>query len=239
MDVDPTIYPALERMYEVEVRTGNTVPSHDVKEKLWQIHEQLCDAVEAAGLDVRDLSEAVSLTVSRCSEHGGTKGFANLVRSCAAARSKHRTAGVTSADGQPRPCTKQLGEEQQCSDNSGAFIPSTVISASQEKEVKLAHQRTSKPSDVVFDQQMLQLAQLSVHNAVNMCDCGACDVMFELSDSLFDDGLCSSAVKGAVGVVDGVKEACHCEGVVVELESARSAMIVFMTDKQQPTAGGK
>ena len=72
VDVDPTIFPALERMYGVEVRTGNTVPSHEVKEKLWQIHEHLCDAVEAAWLDVRDLSEAVSLAISRCSEHGGT-----------------------------------------------------------------------------------------------------------------------------------------------------------------------
>ena len=39
--IDPTIYPVSEQMYGVEVCSGDAIPNGTVKEKLWQIHEQL------------------------------------------------------------------------------------------------------------------------------------------------------------------------------------------------------
>ena len=85
-------------------------------------------------------------------------------------------------------------------------------------------QRTNTTMVVVLDQKVLDLAKTSIHNAVNVCDCGAHDAMFEVLDKLFEEGVCNVEIMEAVRVVDAVKVACKCESAVKELEVARIAL---------------
>jgi len=63
--VDPKIFPVLERLYDAEVSSGDTNPNNEVRAQLTRIHEQLYDAVAAAGFEMCDLCEVGVVIASR------------------------------------------------------------------------------------------------------------------------------------------------------------------------------
>ena len=105
--IDPTIHPVLEKMYAVEVRSGNAEPSGAVKKELTQIHGRLCNAVESAGFSVSDLCQAVTI----CSSGVDTRDFARVARTCAQAR-KLLEDSEAAVNEQPQACGRQLSGDQ-------------------------------------------------------------------------------------------------------------------------------
>ena len=179
--------------------------------------EQLCDAVAAAGFELCDLCEAVS----RCSAGESDNSIAQEVRRCARARKQVSGVRLSQLDQQPV---------------EPAVVPQqSVMDAVDSKYTE----NVNEPAAAVFGQQVLELAQVSVHNAVNMCECGACDAMFAVSDMLFDGALCNALVMEAVGVVAAAKGTCKCKDVTVEMEAAFSTMVELCSSsrsKLRPSA---
>ena len=82
-----------------------------------------------------------------------------------------------------KPLTR--GAQQQTAADNG------IDAAASESETLSVEQCTIKPADTELVQQVLEVAQLSVHNAVNICKCGAHVKLLAASDELFDaQGLC-------------------------------------------------
>jgi hypothetical protein len=83
---------------------------------------------------------------------------------------------------------------------------------------------TSEPPSTVFDQQVLEMAQLAVHNAVNVCECGAHIELFEVSDLLFDDEICKMGLVEVIEVLEMVEVQCQCEDAAGEIKAAQMAV---------------
>lgn len=141
--VDPRIFPVLERLYDAEVSSGDTNPNNEVRAELTRIHEQLYDAVAAAGFEMCDLCEAVS----RCSAGGSGNSIAREVRDCARARTQMWNA-QRPGDVQRRA---RCGERSLIQPTHQEKIQTMKPSRSEIDAVdEGSRERTNKPSAVVL-----------------------------------------------------------------------------------------
>ena len=77
---------------------------------------------------------------------------------------------------------------------------------------------TSEPSDVVLTQQVVEIAELAIHHAVNECECGAYVDVMSSSQDVSIGALGVDAVCAMVQELNGMGLECGCKSALAALQ---------------------